>query len=250
MSKSLFKLYRSLKHREVREQFSLFAAETPKVILDLIKNNIRPHSLFIIKEKIPEWQKIISDESLIYPVSSKQLEAISHLKTPNEICGIFHIPKIPPFNQHFVTPILDDVADPANLGLILRTCHWYGIHHILATPDTVDAYNLKTVMSSKGSIAQVHVHYKQPNEILHLLSFQTKIYKADLNGDSIMKPSISFPLAFIIGNEGHGIKHFSHIQETITIPTFSNHPPNSLNAAISSAILIHTFFLYKFLNNV
>ncbi|MCX7697421.1 MAG: hypothetical protein N2Z72_06995 [Bacteroidales bacterium] len=236
MGHSLYKLYRSLKNKKEREEAGLFIAETPKVVLDLISSGIKPYALFVIKEKTSKWKKIVRNDEVLYPISEKILNSISFLKAPNEICGIFHIPHRTSFELQPITPILDDLSDPANLGIIIRTCHWFGIKHILATTESVDAFNLKTVLSSKGSVAHVHVHYLTPEQILFHL--KCPIYIADPHGRPIQQQDFSFPLAFIIGNESHGIQHFSHKFELVSIPSSSFSPPDSLNAGIAASLLI------------
>jgi RNA methyltransferase, TrmH family len=47
---------------------------------------------------------------------------------------------------------LDAVADPGNLGSIIRTCDWFGVDALLLGADSVELYNPKVVRSTVGSI--------------------------------------------------------------------------------------------------
>lgn len=243
MSHSLYKLYRSLKNRKEREETGLFIAETPKVIAELLAKGIKPLALFALKEKSQYWEKIVGNHEVVHPVSEKILNSISILKTPNEVCGIFYLPAYKPFEHQPITPVLDQLSDPANLGIIIRTCHWFGITHILATSDSVDAFNPKTILSSKGSIASVYVHYLTPQEILALLN--CPVYGTSPHGTPIHHIKFSFPLAFIIGNESHGIQHFPMISRYISISSLSSNPPDSLNAGITASLLLYHFTLSR-----
>ena len=53
--------------------------------------------------------------------------------------------------------VLDQINDPGNLGTIIRVADWYGIRHILCSPDTVDLYNPKVIAAAKGSFLRVHM---------------------------------------------------------------------------------------------
>ena len=54
---------------------------------------------------------------------------------------------------------LDTVQDPGNLGTIVRLADWFGIRHIVCSPDTADLYNPKVVQATMGALARVNVYY-------------------------------------------------------------------------------------------
>ena len=55
--------------------------------------------------------------------------------------------------------MLDGVQDPGNLGTIIRTCDWFGVHEIVCSKDTADCYNPKVVQATMGALARVKVRY-------------------------------------------------------------------------------------------
>ena len=46
---------------------------------------------------------------------------------------------------------LDTVQDPGNLGTIVRLADWFGIRHIVCSPETADLYNPKLVQATMGA---------------------------------------------------------------------------------------------------
>ncbi|MEX2115692.1 MAG: RNA methyltransferase, partial [Bacteroidota bacterium] len=52
---------------------------------------------------------------------------------------------------------LDTIADPGNLGTILRTADWFGADLVLLGKGTVELYNDKVVRSTVGSLFHVPV---------------------------------------------------------------------------------------------
>ena len=145
---------------------------------------------------------------------------------------------------------LHGVQDPGNLGTIIRTCDWFGIHDILCSHDTADCYNPKVVQATMGALARVRVHYM--DDLTHILSrLQAAgypIYGTLLDGQSIYQtnaiPDKSKGI-IVMGNEGNGIS--ISVRETIThpilIPSFPANIPTSesLNVSIATAIVLAEF---------
>jgi TrmH family RNA methyltransferase len=132
--------------------------------------------------------------------------------------------------------ILDDIRDPGNLGTIIRTADWYGVHQIVASPETADCYNPKVISATMGSFLRVNVNY-QP-----LVPF-VKQSKASFFGaflDGVDVHSFKFPEGgwIVIGNESRGISEelSQYITRRITIPRYGQ--AESLNASVATAIIL------------
>ena len=98
----------------------------------------------------------------ITEVSEKELSCASLLKTPQQVLAVFEQPDEvmdASVVAHSLCLALDDVQDPGNLGTIIRLADWFGIEHIFCSPNTVDAYNPKTIQATMGGIARVKLHY-------------------------------------------------------------------------------------------
>ena len=87
---------------------------------------------------------------------------------------------------------LEDIQDPGNFGSIIRLCDWFGVEHILVSPQTVDCFNAKVVQASMGSIARVSVHYCEdlPRTIADLKATGKSIYATTLHGDDIYRAKL------------------------------------------------------------
>jgi len=238
-SASEIKLFKSLKDKSARTEHGLFAAETPKVVADLIAGGMQPNIIFALHESAPDWQKkypLLKIES----VSNKELERLSFLKQPHEVCAAFNIPEEKKFEQQPVTLILDNISDPGNMGTILRTAHWFGIKNIICTENSVDIYNPKVVQSTMGSLARVHVYYRSKDEIISMLQKNTTICGAFMDGENIFTTQLQTPVAVIIGSEAHGIQGLeSLVQRHISIPANNaDDHAESLNASVAAAIIM------------
>jgi TrmH family RNA methyltransferase len=235
LSKTQIKLIRSLQLKKYREEEGLFIAEGKKIVEELLESSIEIERIYSVEE--------FTTEVPLVKVTEDELNKISSLSTPQGILAVCMIPeesKAQPDLKKELVLALDDIRDPGNLGTIIRIADWFGIKHMYCSEECVDAYNPKVVQASMGSIARVQIHYVTLPEMLkNRVGDQINIYGALLNGKNIYKENISPTGILIIGNESNGISKEvqKHISLPISIPSYNTQGPESLNAAIATAIL-------------
>ncbi len=235
MSQRLVKLATSLQRKKNRDIENAFVAEGEKLVLDLLATFNAKHILCSENwsEKHPKIKTVSISEQL--------LKKASGLKTPAEVIGIFEKPKKTEFNStELPALVLDTIQDPGNLGSIIRTAAWFGIKHIICSPQTADIYNPKVVQATMGALGNLQVHYLELEDFLSKMQKQNvHIFGTFLEGESLYKTTITKNSLIVIGNEGSGIadnlKQF--ITSPIHIPSFGQNPPESLNASVSAAIV-------------
>lgn len=226
------KIIRKLQVRKHRWQLRRFVAEGPKVVNDLLAAGCRAEMLFSTHpENYPHPAKA---------VSAKELAALSQLSSPNQVLGVFHFPQYQAPRRGRVL-ILDAINDPGNLGTLIRTADWFGFRQVYCLPGTADAYGLKCVQSTMGSLGRVELIYASPEEVLPPLA-NYQLLRADLPGTELKawKPQQEKPLALILGSESHGPSRFWQEYSTaLYLPKRSDSPIDSLNVATAGAILMH-----------
>jgi TrmH family RNA methyltransferase len=122
------------------------------------------------------------------------------------------------------------------MGTIIRIADWFGLQQIVASDDSADCYNPKTIQATMGSIFRVNVRYKNLEDFLS--SYSKKIYGALLQGKDIRhQPAVSEGV-LVIGNESKGIRENikPYIHEALAIPAFGK--AESLNAAVATGIIL------------
>lgn len=160
------------------------------------------------------------------------------MDTPPGILAIF--PYLPSHELDLSAPLLllDSIKDPGNMGTILRSADWFGYTQVICSPDCVDIYNPKTVASSMGSLARMHVqHSPLATFIDQHPSYH--YYALTLTGEDYQHIPYQHPIALITGSESHGISDtLLHKNLTqIRIPSKGS-KTESLNAAIATAIAL------------
>lgn len=235
VSKSQIKLITSLRQKKYRDKEGLFIAEGPKIISELIHEDLRIYSHFST-----EFSGEFSEN--IYTVTEAELQKISALKTPNTSLAIFEIPSPKPNATDELILALDAIRDPGNLGTIIRLCDWFGVKQLVCSFDTTDCYNPKVVQASMGSIARMNVKYVDLVDYLKKTSLP--IYGGVLNGSDVYHTELPERAIVVMGNEANGISNeiTALLTDKITIPQFGNdRKTESLNVATATAIILSEF---------
>lgn len=234
LSKNEIKWVLSLKNKKYRHIHKAFVAEGPKLVNDLLLNDIIPIKIFTSSE-INLGKERYNDK--IQVVSDKELKKISNLKTPNGVLAVFEIKEnenqvVHPLDQWGVA--FENLQDPGNLGTILRTMDYLGIKHIYCSYDSVDVYNSKVVQASMGSIGRVNINYVDLP--LFLKEQKAPVYLADMNGSPVHKTKLTKGI-IVFGNEGNGLSEIIKNlgDNVISIPKFGK--GESLNVAVSAGII-------------
>jgi TrmH family RNA methyltransferase len=139
--------------------------------------------------------------------------------------------------------VLDDLRDPGNLGTIIRTADWYGIRNIIASEETADFYNPKTISATMGSFCRVNVFYTGLEGFLS--KNKLPLFGAFMEGSDAHRVDFGTSGLLVIGNESNGISQAigRFVQQRITIPRVGG--AESLNAAIATGILLDNIFRSK-----
>ena len=230
ITKNQIKLIKSLRLKKNRIQSGFFVAEGEKIVDELIESDLDSINIFSISEKYKDLKNHIS-------INSNQLKQISNQKSPNNVVGIFKIPKDQEidFNANIVA--LEEINDPGNLGTIIRLCDWFGIKNIICSSNSVDCYNPKVIQASMGSICRVNISYMDFHKLLESENYNT--VAADLNGQNLRDFTFSDNQIIFFGSESKGLskKLSSQIDIKITIQRFNDNV-ESLNLATSVGIIL------------
>ena len=170
-------------------------------------------------------------------VSEAAMRKLSGLKSVPKVLGIAKKPENTQIKGNIL--MLDGIQDPGNLGTIIRSAVAFNIDTIVASLDTVDVYNTKTLRSSEGMIFNInYVTADLENIIKNLKDYNVYVTNV-LNGESLDDIETKGNYALIVGNEGSGVR--KNIQElatnTLYIPM--NDKCESLNVAIATSIILY-----------
>ena len=138
--------------------------------------------------------------------------------------------------------MLETIQDPGNLGTMIRTAEAAGVRAVIMNKGCADIYSPKVVRSTMGSIFRVPFVYEEelslPAELMKRKGIT--IYAAALGGENASEIEMTDRRAFMIGNEGAGLSEeaLGLADRKVCIPMAGR--VESLNAAVSAAILLYS----------
>ena len=146
ISKNKIKLLRSLKIKKFREQNQKTLLEGVRLIDEAINSNAQIYSVFATEETLNSNKELIEKiESHHIPLDMIDQDNLNGISDTQHSQGIIAEVKTNSFTvadlsdgltNHVI--VLDNIADPGNLGAIFRTCAWYGVCLLYTSPSPRD----------------------------------------------------------------------------------------------------------------
>ncbi len=196
---------------------------------------------------IPEGQSSVEATGLI-----QSLEHISTMMLPTlmfaeltpvskatGVLALVTIPQIALPEQPKFALMLEDIQDPGNLGSMLRTAAASGADVVYLSTGCTDAWSPKALRGGQGAQFVLPI-IERADLVAALANFDGNSYATTMQGESLYAQDLSQPTAFVIGNEGAGLRKHTVAAATksITIPMMEIHRGSveSLNAGAATAV--------------
>ena len=140
--------------------------------------------------------------------------------------------------------MLDSVADPGNLGTILRTLDAAGGKGVILLDQSTDPYDPTALRASMGAIFNLKITrsslddfrvWKTSNDIFMIGTDG----EADCDYRQVLYPK---PLLILMGSEREGLQpeHYDMCDQVVKIPMVGR--SDSLNLAVATGIMIYEVF--------
>lgn len=231
----LIKETASLKEKKGRKELGLFLVEGRKMAVECSHSGLSIERVFVSETYVGE---LPFPESLVVRVSEDVFRHLSDEKTPQGVLCRVRIPETPLVAPTGKCLVLDGVADPGNVGTILRTANAAGYSAIYLTEDCADPYSPKSVRASMSGVFFTKIYRAKRAEILSVLE-GIPVIVADMAGENVFSFVAPDKFALAIGNEANGISDelAGIASHTVKIPMQATQ--ESLNAAISAGIIMY-----------
>lgn len=195
----------------------------------------------------------VKKRSSLLVVSDMVFKSLSETKTPQGILAVVEMPDYGLLDKGFLEQaytkngkikllVLEDTADPGNLGTIMRTAEAAGVTGVIMGKGTVDIFNPKVVRSTMGSIFRLPFAYVEDlkETIQELKNQGISFYATHLKGEKSYKDiKYSDRSAILVGNEARGLSdEVADLADTyVLIPMQGK--VESLNAAVAAALMMY-----------
>lgn len=244
---------RRLHERKGRQQSGTFLAEGPDCVAVAIAAGwvtqvfAVPHSELAVLAKQQGIDLVEADERVISAMADTQSSqgVIAECTIPNTSLAQIIEGSGP-------VVVCDRLADPGNLGTIVRTAEAVGAAGVLVTQGSVDPWSPKVVRSSAGSIFRLPVAtvtsavdavqvLRDAGWLTVALGAQAPLTVTELSHQlSHHQDDDAFSdIAWVVGSEAHGVspEAWNAVAHRVRIPM--NPAVESLNAAISVAVSVY-----------
>ncbi|SVD14747.1 uncharacterized protein METZ01_LOCUS367601 [marine metagenome] len=189
-------------------------------------------------------QKLTDNNIAMETSSEKSIQKVCDSQNSQGVIALMPLPKYEGIqNISRQSLYLDNIADPGNMGTLLRTATWFGIDSVFLSVDCVDPWNSKVLRSAMGAHFYLQNLLTIPHDKLFekYMSVGYAILGADMHGESVknIQMEIEKGWILILSSEAHGMRDSlrAYINHSISIPGFGG--MESLNVAVAGGILLH-----------
>ena len=238
ITRNTIKQIASLRQQKYRKELGLFVVEGRKMTEELLCSDFETIGLYATEAFVADYPAFAKAET----VSEVQMEQMSGQDTPPGVLAVVRMPE----QGDIVTSsrlvlALDGIANPGNMGTLIRTAEWFGIRDVVCSADCVELWNPKTVQATMGSLFRMKVWKTDLAMYLQRAKNEGKaVFGALLEGEDLFQMRPKPEGILVIGSESHGIRAevLPCITRPVTIPRAGDSATESLNAAVAGGIIM------------
>jgi len=247
------KYLRRLATRRFRDREGKFLVEGVRFVEEALNSSFPVEMVVYCKKNshIPRRQALletaISRGVPAVEVDEDLLSELADTDTPQGVLAVvkwrrYELDDLQPGSDPSLLVLVDAVADPGNLGTIVRSADAAGAGGVILLKGTVDMFNAKALRATMGSI--FHIPVIQGIAVDEVKAF-LKHYGIKLvagiprGGKPVFESDLTASCALVVGSESHGPGEaiLSGAVERVCIPMPGR--AESLNVAVSAAILLY-----------
>jgi TrmH family RNA methyltransferase len=242
ISKARLKYLRSLRQKKHRTREGALLVEGLNVVEEAAAAGaVRELLLSDEVAQGPRGRALVARGLPVHRLTESDTRALAETRTPAgafalaaDPCGPFHAATLP---DEALVLLAAGVADPGNLGTLIRTAAALGLAAVVTTAETVEATNPKVVRASAGALFRIPV---LRGEAAALKEAGFALYAADAGGRPF--PELAdrpARLALAVGNEPRGLPAavVAAADAALAVPQVG--AVESLNVAVATGILLH-----------
>lgn len=236
------KAARKLARRQDRDRTGTFLVEGPPTVGEALGCLRR---LFVTAAHSDLARRAVDAGVEVVEVSDRVLASLADTVSPQGVVGVAELP----------APALDtvladarlvvvcwQVADPGNVGTVLRSADAAGASAVVCTTGSVDPRNPKAVRASAGSLFHLPVVTDvAPAAVIDACRRHgLQVVAADAGGATAYTAvDFSRPTAVLLGNEAHGLPAQALAAADVVAAIPIHGRAESLNLAVTAGLLVY-----------
>lgn len=248
------KAVRALGTRQGRRKAGRFIVEGPQAIRSALSAGVVIEELYLDDDARGSFPDIVADAEArgvrLMSADARVLSAMAETATPQGVLAVCGLLDGADIEDVLAIPapvlILDRVADPGNVGTILRTAEAVGAAGVVLTPGCADIHNGKVVRSTTGSMFRIPVvtEMAMADAIAAVRRAGRALLVATGDGDEDLFSAVDSRMAcpracWVIGSEAHGVGDLARAEADLSVRIPMAEGVESLNAGVSAAAILY-----------
>ena len=219
-----------------RKDQRCFIAQGLRTISTIIQSGWKPITLYTTDAQQQQAMKLVPEEA-ITQVADEVMEKLSTTATPGGLLAVFQIPAPPPLEQLSAGIVLAHIADPGNMGTLIRSCAAFGKRSVVII-EGADPWSPKVVQATAGTIAAVNIFRLSWDRLINNKGTHPLVALMVSDGTAPEQLDLHNAL-LVVGSEAHGIptQWIDQCDERMTMPMPGT--TESLNAAVAGSIALY-----------
>lgn len=233
--------------RQTRAAERAFVLEGPRIVAAALDRGVDLEAVYLGYRARPAFAPLVERlEAAGVPVRELRegvLEKVGVTRTPQPLLGVAPIHTASPADLPGRGDLLVvvDVADPGNLGTLIRSAEAAGLAAVVVTGASVDPHNPKVVRASAGAVLGIPlVEVPEPGAALDRARAggRRAVGTATRGGGPVDGLDVTSDLAVVVGNEARGLDGAlaERLDAVVTIPMHG--AAESLNVAMAATVVL------------
>ncbi|MCU1423280.1 MAG: putative tRNA/rRNA methyltransferase [Microbacteriaceae bacterium] len=223
----------------------IYIAESALVLERALRAGHEPRSVLALGGAVEEALALVGDRDIpVFSGPPELLEQLTGYLLHRGLIASMNRPVLPTPESLLATArrvvILENVADPTNVGAIFRSVGAIGADAVLVTPRCSDPFYRRAIRVSMGTVLQVPWarvgDWASTRELLAASGFQVAAFA--LSPDAVSLHDFVPPerLALVLGAEGEGLTPEALDAADVVVQIPMAHGIDSLNVAAAAAV--------------
>ena len=239
---------RKLRTRKQRQEEGLFMAEGEDLLEAALAHGAPPRTVFTVPDPPAPLAALLGR----LPATTEQvtaapeaLAAAGSLGSGSRVIGLWRLPDLGPSAPVVeVGPVLylHDVADPGNVGTILRAARAFGAPLVVLSERTADPFGPKAVRAGMGAVFGQRLARADLLAARAALGEHRAIALGPGAGTPLREAPLGGPVLFVLGSERAGLP-----PEVVAACDLEAHVPvdreaaDSLNVAMAATLCLYEY---------
>ncbi|MEP6478313.1 MAG: RNA methyltransferase [Rhodoglobus sp.] len=227
----------------------IYIAESALVLERALRAGHRPRAVLALGGTVDEAVALVGEEVPVFSGPGELLEQLTGYLLHRGLIASMHRPQLPSVESLLATAkrvvILENVADPTNVGAIFRSVAAIGADAVLVTPRCSDPFYRRAIRVSMGTVLQVPWarlgDWASARELLVASGFHVAALALTADAVTLREFSAHAPerVALVLGAEGEGLTAEAIAAADTIVQIPMAHGIDSLNVAATAAVAMY-----------